>query len=318
MWIRILLFLIISVLWVGYASADSSISNSNINVRLNPIKASGQKNQDLDSFIGPITNFFFKNGIEGSDWVINSFVLIAYNIKNFFIAIAVIFLIYAILRLLYSSNDEEDLQKWRNNILWTTIGIFLMQISWSTWNVLILTEKGQNIWWELGWRFWETVFGPIVGILQMLASMAFIFMAIWAFYLLITASDDTERSKKAKLTIFYAIVGFLLIRVPKAFVEAIYGKASCAWWGSMVGCTIRDPRLADAVGIVGKVINFINGFLAVFCVIMVIYAGFLVFISGGEEDKLKKAKRVVLYIVIWLALLLTSHTLFRFFILKDI
>ncbi len=49
---------------------------------------------------------------------------------------------------------------------------------------------------------------------------------------------------------------------------------------------------------------------------MVIYAGWLIFISGGDEEKLKKAKRTIIYLAIGLILLVASQAIFRFFFLK--
>lgn len=49
---------------------------------------------------------------------------------------------------------------------------------------------------------------------------------------------------------------------------------------------------------------------------MVIYAGWLVLISGGDEEKLKKAKNIVIYILIGLVILVASHAIFRFFIMQ--
>jgi len=49
---------------------------------------------------------------------------------------------------------------------------------------------------------------------------------------------------------------------------------------------------------------------------LIVYAGWLVFISGGEEEKLKKAKSTILYIALGFILLVASHAIFRFFILK--
>jgi flagellar basal body-associated protein FliL len=38
--------------------------------------------------------------------------------------------------------------------------------------------------------------------------------------------------------------------------------------------------------------------------------------SGGDEEKLKKAKNTILYIVLGFIVLVASHAIFRFFILK--
>lgn len=49
---------------------------------------------------------------------------------------------------------------------------------------------------------------------------------------------------------------------------------------------------------------------------MAIYAGWLLFISAGDEEKVKKAKNIIIYIAIGLVLLVASHAIFRFFILE--
>ena len=49
---------------------------------------------------------------------------------------------------------------------------------------------------------------------------------------------------------------------------------------------------------------------------MILYAGWLVFISGGEEEKLKKAKKIVLYVALGIILLVASQAIFRFFFLR--
>jgi hypothetical protein len=53
------------------------------------------------------------------------------------------------------------------------------------------------------------------------------------------------------------------------------------------------------------------------CVILIIYAGWLVLISAGDEEKLKKAKSTILYVFIGFIVLVASHAIFRFFILQS-
>jgi hypothetical protein len=45
-----------------------------------------------------------------------------------------------------------------------------------------------------------------VNILQTLAAFAFLFMAVWAFFIMVTGGGDEEKVKKAKNTIIYSIV----------------------------------------------------------------------------------------------------------------
>ncbi|MBC7503629.1 hypothetical protein H7169_01545 [Candidatus Gracilibacteria bacterium] len=291
-----------------------------INVRETNLGTTGSPTTLLDEFSSPIREFFFTPGAAGGEGVIGIFTTIAFQIKNFFIAIAVVFLIIGVINLLFSANDEESIKKWRSNIIWVSVGIFIMQIAFSVWNTLILRGATDIIGSSLGWEFWINVFSPIVDLLQILASFGFLFMAVGAFFILVTAGGDEEKIKKAKNTILYAIIGFLLIRVPYAIVKAFYGRPGCEYsaggFASVGACDIKEVDLRGGIGIFGKLFTYFNTFLSVICVILVIYAGWLVFISGGEEEKLKKAKNTILYIVLGFIVLVASHAIFRFFILK--
>lgn len=120
--------------------------------------------------------------------------------------------------------------------------------------------------------------------------------------------------------IIYALIGFLLIRIPKFLVTAIYGEptpsCSSASIFSIGSCSIGASNLSGGVSIFGKILTYINSFLALFAVVMVIYAGYLILISGGDEEKLKKAKNTIIYIAIGVVALVGSSALFRFFFLR--
>jgi hypothetical protein len=225
-----------------------------------------------------------------------------------------------VIRLLFSSNDEEETKKWKKSIIWISVGIFVMQIAFSVWNTLILKTTWDIVGASLGWEFWVNIFSPIVNLLQMLAAFGFLMMAAWAFLVRVFAAGDEEKIKKSNNTIIYAIIGLLLIKIPYTIVRAFYGRPGCenTTWGFVSAwvCDIKEVDLASGIGTIGKLFTFFNTFLSVICVLLIIYAGWLVLISGGDEEKLKKAKNTVLYIILGFIILIASHAIFRFFILK--
>jgi hypothetical protein len=276
------------------------------------------ENSDLTTFVGPILDFFYIP-VASSDSVPNVFIAIAWGIKNFFIAIAVIFLIVWVLKLLFSWGDEEAVKKWKNNIIWVSVGIFVMQIAYSMWRTFYIQDSILKIDGRLAWLSWINIFEPIVNVLLLLASFAFMAMAVYAFYTIITGGGDEEKLKKGKNIIIYALIGFLLIRIPKILVTAIYGEptANCKQIILAFGnCMIGNKNLSDGINIFGKILAYINGFLALFSVIMILYAGWLVFISWGDEEKLKKAKKTILFVGLGIIALVASQALFRFFFLE--
>lgn len=226
MLIRIILsfiFIFFSVNMTFSAPLDNNLREITI------VENTNYSNSILDSqFYAPLSSYFFAPIEYGNDGIMGIFTTIAYNIKNFFIAVAALFLMFAVIKLLFSSNDEENVKKWRSSIIWTSVGIFVMQISYNIWETLVLKFNSDLVGSSLGWQFWEKVFAPIVNTLQLLASLGFLFMAIWAFFILVSAGGDEEKAKKSKNTILYAIIGFLLIKIPEKFITAIYGDiADC-------------------------------------------------------------------------------------------
>lgn len=100
-------------------------------------------------------------------------------------------------------------------------------------------------------------------------------------------------------------------------VTSIYGKTECQ--GTILGVcqiAISNPNLTDTTRIMTKAINYFNGFIGIITVLLIIYAGWLIISSGGDDDRVKKAKNIIKYAIIGIFLLVASYSLFNFFILK--
>lgn len=307
------------LLILTFSLMPSAYAVDNINIRdTTNVTIGWSEHDNLTTFIGPVLEFFYDT-TGSSDAVQNTFIAIAGGIKNFFILIAVLFLVIGVMKLFFGGGDEEAVKKWKSNIIWVSVWVFVMQIAYSIWRTLYLSDTFARVDGRLGWMTWINVFEPIVNILLLLASFGFIAMAVYAFYVIITGAGDEEKLKKWKNIVLYAVIGFLLIRIPKILVVAIYGEPSneCknnTW--SFGTCELWDKNLGESINIFGKILAYMNTFLALFAVIMVLYAGWLVFISGGDEEKLKKAKRTIIYLTLGIILLIASQAIFRFFFLK--
>lgn len=62
-------------------------------------------------------------------------------------------------------------------------------------------------------------------------------------------------------------------------------------------------------GIVLTIINFFLGFLGLLAVVMVIYGGFLYVSSAGNEENVNKAKKILLYAVVGIIVIIVSFAL---------
>lgn len=78
----------------------------------------------------------------------------------------------------------------------------------------------------------------------------------------------------------------------------------------------EDNPVADLTGGQGSIralvlliINFALGFLGLLAVIMIIFGGFLYVSSGGEQEKVDKAKKILLYAVVGIVIIIISFAL---------
>lgn len=309
-------------------NAQNNIPVPDLNARADT--ATRETNDNLEKFAenSSYGGYFIQPATNTADGVNAVFINLAYGIKTFAIFIAIIFLIIGVIKLLFSDASDDDVKKWKNNIFWVAIGVFFLQISYSIWmNGVQLSANGTNpINAMAGWAFWSNIIEPIIGLLQYLAAFGFLAMAIYGFYVVVTGAGEEEKLEKGKKTILYGIVGFLFVQVPYTLVSMIYkGVPKCEktatnlWSYSSHNCTSgENADLSGVVNWVGEFFKFLNGFLTLLCVLMAIYAGWLLLTSRGDEEKVKKVKSMILYIAIGLVLLVASHAIFRFFLLQDV
>jgi hypothetical protein len=112
---------------------------------------------------------------------------------------------------------------------------------------------------------------------------------------------------KNLLSLFIIIAGIFVFRF--AFAQNFGTEAVNSGLGGALSSD--DPRT-----IIGRIINVGLGFLGVIALGLIIYAGFLWMTSGGEEDKISKAKKLLTSAVIGLAIVLASWAIATFVINK--
>jgi len=255
---------------------------------------------------------FINTNVWGADWIRNTLILFARDLKNIFYIIATVFFLVIALRLILASNTEEELGKFKKGIIWITIWLIVMQIAFVFVDTLYRPEISVN----LAMRLFDDVVFPFISLLQFLASFFFIAIAIYAFYRLVTANGNEEAISNTKKTIWFALIGFIIVRFASEIVQAFYGTVDC-WLHStddlLDQCSnIQD--LSEGVQIIINLINWLNAFVAIVVLIMIIYAWAQILLSAWDEEKLKKSKSSLIYITIWILVLIANFLILTIFL----
>jgi len=66
--------------------------------------------------------------------------------------------------------------------------------------------------------------------------------------------------------------------------------------------------------IIGNILNYVLSFVGVVLLIIVIYGGFLWMTAGGDEEKVGKARKLIINGAIGLAIILSSYAILNFLI----
>lgn len=229
------------------------------------------------------------------------------------------FLIVAI-KLLFSEKSEEDVSTFKKAIIWISLWIVVMQSAYSYVNVLY----ARDFWWALASSFTSNIIKPFIKVLETAVSFFFVLISIYAFYRIITSSWDEDKAKEGKMTIFYALIWFVVVKLSKEIIYAVYWQVDCEMWSTggifqynWSKC-IADNDLSWVTEIVVRVINWLNSFVWIIVLLMIIYAWLQVLLSSWDEEKLEKAKNIIKYIVFWLIILVVNFLILTFFIVPEV
>ena len=258
------------------------------------------RNTYLETFWNDADFFTSANGWEkGAYYVL---VAIAKDLKNLFFMLATIFLLIIVIKVIFWENSEEEIWKFKKWIIWITAWLIVMQAAYAFSQNLYnkqITESTAS-------AFITAMITPIIELLYVLTSIFFIWIAIYAFFRLVTANWNEENVKTWKMTIIYAIVWYVVISFAEIIVGWVYSKTSTV-----------NPDTDWFVITMMEVINWMNWFVWIIVVLMIIYTWFQVLLSAWDEEKLKKAKSTILYIIIWLTLLVFNRLILTFFIIPE-
>ena len=267
------------------------------------------KNKFLNWLENGKTDFSVSNWWE--KWILNSIIRIARDLKNLFFLIAWVYFLILVVKLLFAEKTEEEVSKFKNWIIWISIWIVITQLAYYFINVLF----DQEITNELSANFIKIIIEPLIWLLQTLASFFFIAIMIFSFYKMVTSNWDEEAAKSWKMSVLYAAMWFIVIKISNALITTTYWKTNCSN-SYQTNCT-NTTNLDWFASIIVTIINWMNGFVWIIVILMIIYAWFLTLTSGWDEEKLKKAKQSIMYISIWLFILVTNYLILSFFILPE-
>lgn len=320
---KIKILLIIALLfsfWITWVNAEwttlSPESSGNKYDRLIDSDREMQSNQIINDKLNKLWNDsnFIKANTTGEAWVYYTILKVAQSLKNIFLALATIYFLITVLKLLFAEwSSDEQWEKFKKWIRWISAWIIVMQLAYSYVKIIYNKQIDATIAWT-EWLTWLIV-EPLLKLLETTAAFFFIAIMIFAFYKMVTAGWEEEKAKEWKKSVIYAIIWFLIIKLSYYFVSATYSKTLCNV--DKVSCT-NPKELSDWAQIIFTIINWLNWFVGIAVVLMIIYTWAQIIFSGWEDEKIKKAKKSIIYIIVWIVILIMNYFILTFFLTPEL
>lgn len=299
------IFIIISLLFLSvpvFATWNlENIKTDNLN---------NNNNIDNDHLEKLSDDKFFKANTLWNEWIKWLLFNIWRDLRIIIYGIIALIWIIIVIRLIFWNNTEEEVKKFKTFLIWWSIWIILMQISFVFYDVLFDKSIDGDLWDKAV----ENIIQNFIDLLLLLTSFIFIAIMIYAFYMTITAGWDEEKAKKWKTTIIQALIWFIVIKASDVLIKNTYEAWCTSGWINVFWVTRVCENITENAKLIITLINWLNTFVVLVVVILTIYAWFLIMTWTQEEDKQKKAKSILLYIAVWILILFANYLILTFFI----
>jgi hypothetical protein len=308
--ILILIALNIAI-WINFSFAENAL-DSRVNTNYNWNSVGSVTNDHLNNIKNNSDNTFYGIWTGWAKWIKNSIIQIAKDVKNIAFALATIYFLIITIRQLFSDKSEEEFDNYKKWVIWITIWIVVMQIAY--YFVIVIYDKWA--WAVMADSLLLNIVKPIIKLLETMASIFFLWIALYSFIRLISAWWNEESIKKWKSAIIYALLWMALVKLAAKIIETIYWRYICnvsfLWVQS---CWIEKVwTLSWFSKLFLDLINWLSWFVAIITVLIIIYAWVLILFSAWDDEKIKRWKNIIIYAFVWILVLAASYLILTFFI----
>ena len=232
------------------------------------------------------------------------------TVKVVFGWVLVIFMVYTGAQMVLSlGSDEEELKKSKTSLWYATLWLVFINIPGTLFNAFNKTDSSTldgRIWYSSWVRtpgntdtnvfidvfnFWYTLNTDIIWFIQVALSGIAIFMIIISGVKILTSRGKEEKITEQKNKITWSIIWLVFIWFVESWKEVVF-----------------EGKIGDWANFFGTMSNLALFFAWPIAIFFLTLAGYYYITSNGDEERIKKAKAIVINTLIATLILLASYT----------
>jgi hypothetical protein len=233
------------------------------------------------------------------------------TIKTIISWLMVIYIVYAGAQMIMSMwTDEDQLSSWKRQLWYTIVAFVFINIPGAIFNAFdsnktinVTSHKGWwTSWFTTPWEnqsnlffdatgLWQTLNGDIIGFIVILISFIAILVIIIAAVQMIISRGEEEVIKESKAKILWSLVSLVMVW----FIES---------WKLLV----FKGRIEDGTSFFETITNLLFFFAGPVAMVFLTIAAYTYITANGDDEKIKKAKNIVVNVLLATVILLASYT----------
>lgn len=209
-------------------------------------------------------------------------------------------------------DNEEEVTKAKRGLTYTIIAFVMISIS-QEFSRIFDMDDGKTL---LGnpqeiikrVRFFDKQVEIVMTFIKYVIATYATLMVVRSGIKLVTAGGKEEETTKHKKSILYSAGGLILIYVGDVFINKVFYKVDKNVYSGITGVHPKVDAKAGVEQIVG-VTNFIVSFVGPIAILMLIVGAVMYATAGGEDEKMQKAKRLLVATAFGIILIYGSFAL---------
>ena len=234
-------------------------------------------------------------------------------IKLILIPIAILLIMWGGLMLMFKRKDEEEYKKRVRQLIWTGVGFLLIFLSVTlvdgilfgrTGGITSSTDAIDNAAKIAGIE----LFGLYKFIISFAVVIAVAYVVYTGFKLIITSESEEARGNAVK-SLLYIVLGVAVLMLAPVIVKALFGLdineggKVLPSFGSDNSFSL-ESQVGGIIGLIIQGINYLLGFVGILALLAIVYAGTLMILGFGDDERVSKGKSIIIYAI--LAMILAS------------
>jgi hypothetical protein len=223
-------------------------------------------------------------------------------VKAIILSVGILYIMIIGYQLLTKGDQEEEITTQKRAVIYALIAFMMISMG-EEFAQIFNMEKGKGTLLENPQEiqgriniFDKQVEIAITFIKYVIGSFATL-MVVRSGIKLVTAGGDEEQRGKHKKSILYSGGGLILIFIGQIFIDKVFYKIDKPYTGIDSGVQPTIDAQAGVEQIVG-ITNFIVSLVGPVAVLMLVVAAVLYATANGDEEKMEKAKRILVSSVV--------------------